>query len=369
MKLIDFVDNKLKRAESRTNLFVTSMLAGLVLLIAAGLYVMPRFEVSYHGIWYRQLAEDPFNFSEANPLQFRILTPLIAFLLRIPFRAYVLVPLFFTILFLGAIYYWCRKRRYAPVEAFGMSALIAFSSPIFIPLVSPGYSDVVSYFFIFLCFVTVTNKRFFIPIFSIALFNHEMVLFLLPALFSFSILLSEAKFKESLVFVLSTVLACIPYLLFRYYVGQHAHIEYDFEFYTSLKNIEENFKLVVRLAPAGAFFAFKLFWFIILFFLIQAIQQKMYQVVVPVLLIVLFTSLQLLFAFDVTRLFSVAFMAILLSADYMRNSFNKGKFGYYLWMMIGLNFFIPQYFVSKEGLNDIFPPIVYAFEYIIKMYL
>lgn len=366
---VDTVDALLARIESRSNLATTSVLVGLILLLASSLYVMPRFEVSYHGIGYRQLAEDPFNFSKENPLQFRILTPLIAYILRIPSAAYFCLPLFFAILFLGAIYYWYRKQHYSPAEALGMSGLIAFSSTIFIPLISPGYTDIVSYFLVFLSFVTVTNKKLFIPLFCAALFNHEMALFLLPALFAFSVFQSEDKLKECIMFVISAAVSCAPYFFYRYYVGQHANIEYNFEFYASMKNVQQNFKLVARLTPVGAFFAFKLYWFIVLYFLSQSIYKKKFDAFLPVALLLLFTFLQLLFAYDITRLFSIAFMAILLSADYLRTNARDGEFRYHVWTLIALNFFIPQYFVSQEGLNDMFPPVVYLFEYILKLYI
>lgn len=170
-------------------------------------------------------------------------------------------------------------------------------------------------------------------------------------------------------FVISAAVSCAPYFFYRYYVGQHANIEYNFEFYASMKNVQQNFKLVARLTPVGAFFAFKLYWFIVLYFLSQSIYKKKFDAFLPVALLLLFTFLQLLFAYDITRLFSIAFMAILLSADYLRTNARDGEFRYHVWTLIALNFFIPQYFVSQEGLNDMFPPVVYLFEYILKLYI
>jgi hypothetical protein len=42
------------------------------------------------------------------------------------------------------------------------------------------------------------------------------------------------------------------------------------------------------------------------------------------------------------------------------SGYTAGSIEHNAWLLIALNFFIPQYLISQEGLNDIFPPMVFV---------
>jgi hypothetical protein len=352
-KFFLWIDGNLLKVEKALTLLGAAVLVALLLLICVSFYVMPRFTLSNHGHLYAQLSQAPFDFSQNNPLSYRPLVPAIAYFLQVPAGAFVLLPWLFMLLTLTAIYSWYRRKLFSPSEALLMSLLMAFSSAILIPLIAPGYTDIATYFFLFLCFAFVQRKYFFSLFFCLALFTHENAVLVLPALFAYSLQANQRNRHEWLYLTIAVVVAVIPYLLYRRYVDQHAEIAFDLSFYLNTENITRNFGLVARLAPIGAFFAFKLFWFIPLVYVAYCFRQGKITDTLPVFLIIAGTSMQLLIAYDITRLFAFSFMAILLSAEKLKEVF-PSKWSTYVFYLFVLNCFVPQYFISQEGLNDMF---------------
>ena len=154
-------------------------------------------------------------------------------------------------------------------------------------------------------------------------------------------------------------LSLLAYLVFRYFAGHGIKSAYDAEAYLSLSNMMRNSRLVAKLTPMGAFFAFKLFWIIPIAYLWMACRsgfnKSMFVEILPVVLIVFGTGVQLLIAYDITRLFSLAFVAILLSAQGLKTMMPGHRLLPFALILIILNFFIPQYFISQEGANRMFP--------------
>lgn len=338
----------------------------IVLIAASALYVMPRFELAFHGILYADLSQNPFDFTRNNPLCFRILTPLIAYAIRLPRSAFMVLPLIIGIILIASVYVRYRKRNFSGSDALAMSALVAFSTTIYIPLIAPGYTDTTSYLFVFLCFVFIRRKFLFFLFLSACLFNHEGNLLLVPAMIVYALRASKISVNEVIGIVISVSAAIGLYFGYRYYVALHNTILLSTGHYLSPINIAMNVRAVARLAPAGAFFSFKLLWFIplLLFYLLWRRRESFD--FLPTLFIITGVCAQLLFAFDITRLFGLAFIAILLSAERIKHEISHEHFSRVLWALIFLNFLIPQYYIGQDGIHDMFPPFAYFAEHYIE---
>ena len=107
---------------------------------------------------------------------------------------------------------------------------MAFSTPVLFLLHFPGYTDITTYIFIVMMMMYAEKKMLCYFLFGIALFNHEIILFLVPWI---AFLLNENKFLtrkyfQSLGFLF---LASLPYFAFRMYVASRVEVHYDTNFY------------------------------------------------------------------------------------------------------------------------------------------
>ena len=183
-KLTRHIHSFLIALESKVSLLFSSLLLGVIMLLLAMIYVQPSFHVDarYHGSYFAQLSEHPFEFSENNPLQYRILSPFIGYLSFLRGDLFFIVPLLFDVFLLAAVYHHYRKINYEVTEAFILTALICFSCTILIPLIAPSYTDSITYFFLFLAFAKAARPLSSALFFGVALLNYETSLVLLPAL-------------------------------------------------------------------------------------------------------------------------------------------------------------------------------------------
>lgn len=356
-------DSFLYRLEEKTSLPVTSFLTGIFLIGCAMLYTTPGFQVHHHGYGYSVLSEDPFNFAAGRDLQYRILGPLLGYILHLRGDLFFILPLIFGVLFLAAIYFEYRKKNFSPFESLLMGSFISFSCTILIPLVSPGYTDTISYFFLFLSFsLAQRNKQWLSAFcFMLAVFNHESNFFLLPSLLLMHFFFNrtqEVRSKSALMkTLLIFTLLLIPYWLFRFWISYHTDVRYSAGFYFSGDNLRVCLKALTW-APAGFFFTFKLFWFFPFYIIIKNIKGGTLNIAWIISAILFFTMIQLVIAFDVSRMICLAFPSILLSAENLRTTWGQERFISFSRKLMCFNFFILPYFAAADGVYPILPFII-----------
>ncbi|MDQ3072637.1 MAG: hypothetical protein M3Q97_05185, partial [Bacteroidota bacterium] len=176
------INTVLDKVERRLTLWGAGSLLGIVLLLLVSAYVMPRFNAAFHGEQYSTLSKAPLDFENQYGVQYRQLGPMLGYLTGLKGHLFFILPLIFAFLFIAAVYIMYRRKLYEPMDALVMTLIITFSCTLFIPLISPGYTDTLSYFFLFLAFAC-TGSPFMCAItFALAMLNHESNVVLLPAL-------------------------------------------------------------------------------------------------------------------------------------------------------------------------------------------
>ena len=80
-RIFNTIDSLLNRSENRFGKVLIALIIGCFLLFLAGLISAVRFETFYHGNGFTRLSLHPFEMKGENDLRFRILSPLIGFLL------------------------------------------------------------------------------------------------------------------------------------------------------------------------------------------------------------------------------------------------------------------------------------------------
>ena len=221
------------------------------------LYVAPDFNAGFHGAYYAKLSLHPFDVSTPNPVHYRILAPLIGYLTFLKGDLFFFIPLLFAILLLSSVYIHYRKINFSVLESVNMAGIIAFSCTILIPIRAAGYPDTVTYYFVFLAFTSVQKPKLAALFFALALLNHESSAFILPGLIAYQNYKNGNKIftlsKNSLYFII----ACLPYLLYHYYVSINCTVEYNLSFYFLNESFKTDLQSMIPLFIPGLFFTFK----------------------------------------------------------------------------------------------------------------
>lgn len=341
--------------ERRLGLFGTGAVFALFIMGFGMLYITPHFKAGFHGLQYSLLSEAPFDFAQPNSLRNRILPSLIGYLTYLRGDLFVVVPLLFALVFITCIYWVYRKKNYGPVDALLFTGFIAFSCTLYIQLASPGYTDIVFYYFIFLAFAFINNSFYSALFYCFALLTHESSLFLFPGLLMYSYYINKYDKVRLLKYFFYLVMAIVPLLVYRYWVSLHAEVEYDLAYYFSKKNIQFSLEKVLPLLPAGAFYAFKLFWFFPIYILSKTWFQKERGFFLIIATILICNFAQLIIAFDITRMLCLGFPAIILAAEKLKEMWEPEKFTRFTLGLTLANFLIFQYFMSCDRLHPMLP--------------
>ena len=362
---MDTLKNKInafcEKLEKKNGLVVTSFVIALIILAFDMLYITPHFEAGYHGLQYSLLSNNPFDFYTPNSLRYRILPSLIGYLTFLRGDLFFIVPLIFAFLFISSIYWLYRKKDYSPIDSILFTGFIAFSCTLYIQLAAPGYTDVVFYFFIFLSFFFIRNILLSACFFSLALLTHESSLFMLPGLILYANYVNGNSKIKLTKYIISYLLSILPLVFYRHWVSSHTVVEYNLSFYFSEKNIHFAITKVLPLFPAGLFYVFKLFWFFPLYVIYKSWNNKEYSFMFIILSIILCDVLQLIIAFDITRMLCLGFPAILLSAEKVKTYWEPQKFTRFALGLTLVNFLIIQYFMSCDGIVPMLPsPYTYV---------
>ena len=345
--------------ENKSGLIIASFVIGFIILGFDMLYITPRFEAAYHGLQYSLLSNNPFDFSTPNPLRYRILPSLIGYVTFLRGELFFIIPLTFSLLFISSIYWVYRKKQYSPIDSILFTGLIAFSATIYIQLVAAGYTDASFYFFIFLSFAFVRNIFSTTTFFCLALLTHESSLFMLPGLFLYALYCTSKSKTNILKYLLGYTLAILPLLIYRHWVSINTPVEYDLSYYFSQKNIDFATSKIAPLLPAGLFFAFKLFWFFPIYILYKTFKNKEYSLSIIILTIIACDILQLIIAFDITRMLCLGFPVIIIAAEKLKMIWETEKFTRFVLILTLINFLVTPYIVNSSGFDLL--PSAYSF--------
>jgi len=353
--VIKSISGFLIRLESRYGLVAASLVVTLILTGIAVIYVQPIFTVAFHGLLFQDLSSHPFSFHIENHLQYRILGPLLGYLLFLRGDLFFILPLIFIALFPAITYYSYRKKKIEPIDSFFLACFIAMSCVVLLPLVAPGYTDVITWFFIFLAFSNAKKILKSAIFFSLALLNHESSLVLLPGLILYSWWLQKSGFMK---IILVYMLACIPHLIYRQFVDAHVTPLYSVSFYLSETNFWFVMHKLVLYLPAAIFYAFKLWWIFPVCFVAWSINQKKFLQCCIIACITGGAFILVFIGYDYTRMVVIAFPAVLLSYEWFKEILEMKKLRKLTVVIIVLNFLILQYQFNYDGAQPMFPWIL-----------
>lgn len=354
--------------EEKYGLFPTALIFGLIILLCSAFYVWPKVNLEYHGIGYAELSKNIFNLEHNSDLRYRILSPFLGWLTRMKGDRFQIIPWTFLLAFLAAAYHEFRRLQHSPALAVLASAILAFSATTFIPLISPGYVDPASFLFILCAFLRIDKPIHSAICIALALLNHESVVFLIPALLTYHFV-QYRSIPLSFRYLGLVLLAIIPYASYRLWINAHQEVNFSTNFYFSYNNIKECLNVTIIYAPMAAFYAFRLFWFFPLFASFKAWEKNQSQRILLYLAILLPVTAQLIIAFDSTRLFCLAFPAIIIGLIDLTKYLGEKAITRKGWILFAFNLLVIPYFVGRDQVFHLHSGLYRLLIYLVQNYL
>jgi hypothetical protein len=342
---LGFFNRNMIRLEKFSGLAMSGMITGLILLVLCTFFTSPRWELFYHGKGYSELSEAPFDLSFNSSLRYRILAPLLGYLLFLkgPLFKYFMLAVYAA--FLSLIYIFHRKKGFSPAESCGVAALLAFSTLSFYQLYFPAYTDPLSYVLL-LCILIFHRKRSAGGILTaLLLFNHDNTIFLYPFLF---LLFLEGDYSIRKIYrTLGLLLWPLAlYGAYRYYISTQSEAGFDTAYYFSRENMRWTWDRAGEHLWFGIFQAFRLVWIFPLLALIIDLKEKRYAEILLIMSCLVFVNLQFVIAYDISRLAGLSFPALLLSLWRVREYSGSRLFMRLLSLIFILNLWVPAYCVG-----------------------
>jgi len=352
-KPVEMLDKALLALEKKSSLIGISLLLAALLMGCAILYVGFSQLPVYHGIYYAELASDPFQ--AGNPNAYRILTPLAAYLTFLRGDRIIILNALVALVLLALVYHFARKRQYSPSLSLAMTAMLALTMPTLFTLFYGGYTDSTSYLLIFLMLICSKRPAWFWLLLLLGLLNRESVIFLLP----FFLLLHWHSLKSNRAFIKSALYGLVvvfaSYFLFRLFISSRAGVvKHSASFYLE-PLIKDPFYWLRQSAgayPQGFFSAFKLFWILPLVALFFAARRRDYFTLLLIVAPIICAAAQSLIAVDTSRMIAMSFPALLISFAVIRKETGDAALSACMILLVALNLFVPQYYVTA---NNIFP--------------
>ncbi len=344
-KIFLTIDGIFRKAESSLGRLTVSIFLGLSLLFIAELIYSVRFETFYHGNGFTRLSLHPFEMEGENDLRFRILSPLLGYILYLRGPSFKFLMLFVLAVFFGLIYFFSRKKSFSPTEALGITMLLVFSTLAFYQLYFPAYTDPTSFLLILLFMNFYRNIKTATLLLMLLLFNHENTIFLFP--FFFLLMMNgDMKSGNFTKTILAFLIAGIPYIIYRKIISSHAEVNFTFSYYFDAGNMKWTREHVLPHLLQGIFQAFRLAWILPIIAIGVDIYEKRYKEILLMCTVFFFVLLQLVIAWDISRLVGFSFPVILIAASRLHAFLGTKKFLLIVYSIFILNFFVPAYCIG-----------------------
>lgn len=346
------VERILLGLERRWGLVPLALMVGVGTVLLAIMQVGLNWVPQHHGAEYAELSDHVFDGSYGSRFRFRVLGPLIGWCTGLTGDRFLWVPWLFLILFLSAVYHELRKiGAGSPLALLGSGAM-AFSCTTTLALIAPGYTDVITYFFVLLAFTRVEHLVVSSACFALGFWNHESVIFMLPGL----LLHRSVRFpglRRSASHLCMILLFTVPYMAYRAWAGSMDEQALGIGYYLSLYNIYTSLQEIKILAPLGVFIAFNLFWVFPFWAVGRAWSNNSTGKIAFHSTVLIGVMAQLIIAVDTTRLMCLAFPMILIALVDLAGPEGGTKIARIGWVVFLLNFIVPTYMVTSNTLIPI----------------
>ena len=321
----------------------------LVLMVIAGLYVRPAVKTVALGVHYGRMAEDPFAFIPGIAVVFRILTPLISYLLGFRGQLIIITNLLMAAALLVLVYHYFRSRTPQPGDALYAAGVMAFSLVTLTTVYYGGYCDSLTYLIVFLMWWLRSNRPVFYLLFFLGMLNRECLLFLIPWFAYLHLCECRCKWRGLLELVIGLGIALGLYYVYRSWIGSHGEVPFRARYY--LEPLLEDPLHWIRYSyvywGTGFFSVFKLLWCLPLVAGVSMWRNVLRRELFSMVLVSACAISQLVIAYDTSRMLTLSFPVVLVALLHL---FKTNAFGFRGWagyVLVG-NFLVPQLYTASR---------------------
>lgn len=353
----------LTKSESRLNKYLTGLEKKHQPIVYIGLISFVLFIIllfttrldpncRYLGRYYELLANNPFDYSYNNPVAFRILTPLISFLLGLKGKGIIITNLLITYIFIGVIFgyyknqlgnnFWGLFVTLAGITSLALSTSVHCG----------GYADILTYLIIFLIWVKQHNRWYFLLLFGLSLFNRESIIFLLPWFLLLYFKNHHFRFGDTIQLMIGLLIIFVLYYLFRSHISAHQEIKYSLSYYLDpiLNKPFDIFLITVKFHMLGFLSVLRFLWAVPLLAIYYYFSRKENLKGLSIVLIIILSYLQLFIAQDTSRMFTLSYIVLFLPIVDLYNS-NFLKFKRWFPILVLLNLIAPQIYTAGHNIE------------------
>ena len=343
------VAGRLRALEMRTGPWRTGLVVATAAMLLACIYVRPTVQTTWAGRLLADLARDPFPVGVSNVLGFRILTPLISYIVGLRGEGIVITNLFFVWLLLVIVYPQLRSARVSPYyAALGTLALVLSAPNLTVIYYSEG-NDALAHLLLAVAYFQRRRAWGLWGCFALSLFNREAALFMLPWLMYLR--LRERGWGTAYVFeLLAALVPCfVGYMLFRDWMGGRIHVQQDLGHYLGpiLNYPLEIWRLTFGYQWLGWLSVFKSMWIVPAFAFVWSRRSHDVAWRNSSLILVVCVYAQFFLAWDATRLLSMAFPLMFMAWEVL---FPHNRFNVKHWVapcfIVSLT--VPNLYVSRD---------------------
>lgn len=345
-------DYLVNQENKRGRLAWTAILSA-ALVGAAIFYARLDTQCAFLGQYYVALAKDPFAFDQNNPVSYRLLTPLLSWLVGFRGRGgLILTNLLLSGVLVGCVYSRYRKISQQAGDAFLAAVIVTFSLVVLTSLYCGGYCDIMSYLLIFLMWRYRENRPAFYGLFLLGLLNRESVAFLVPWFTFLTMDLPGSRKAKILDTVIGFGVTFGAYYLFRVWVDSHQTVTFSTERYLGgfLKEPLNMLRWTLDWQPIGLFSVFKALWVIPCLAAVSWIQRREYRQLVGVALLFVGAYAQLFMAWDTSRMFTLSFMVMFVSLDHLLKA-DRFRLRTWVFWAVLFNLLIPQLYTAGNKIE------------------
>lgn len=346
--LYDRLDGSVLAAERRLG-WATWPLLGALFLGLAAVYLPPSLSPIYLGEHYAEQSRNPFAFSGRSPIGFRILTPAVAWLVGLRGELLIVANWVIAIAFLTAVGRHFRRTAKRPADALLAVAILASSTVTLGSVLWGYYCDSTTYLLVFGMWL-MRGRLIFHALFLLGLLNHESVAFLAPWFVVLTLVERRPLAPALRVQALGFAVAFAIYFGFRAFVASRMYVGFDLEYYFA--PLREGPLAVWRLTSGtqllGFLSVFKALWLVPVAAAVLAVRRQQWESLASWLVLLACVWAQLLFAYDTTRIFTLAFPLMIVALDAL---YRTGDFGFRRWLpaLVVANLAIRPFFAVKQA--------------------
>ncbi len=352
------MDNFVLRGEARWGRYGFGIAVTFLLMVAAALYVEPAIECVVLGKSYAQLASHPFHFNDENIVAYRILTPLISYLLGLRGELIIITNLLFAAVLIGWVYFHFRRHAPRPGDALAAAGVITFSLVTLTTLRYGGYTDSATYLIIFLMWKFRRRRFLFYVLFLLGLLNRESILFLIPWFVLLRAPHSGSKMKLASDAAVGFGITILLYALFRQWASSHYEVGFTWSYY--LEPLRHNpfywFGKSFTCLRVGFFSVFKLLWLFPILAGFSLWQRKERRDVYSMLLLFGCSFAQLFVAFDSSRMLTMSFPVMLIALEHLFRH-NPFRFRELFGWVFAANLIVPQLYTANNVI-EVMPSLI-----------